>query len=64
MKLSPYQERLSKLRAEQRMKDEEIARLLGKKPQTIRVEFMRIREELGIPSFEEAWKKYKKEHGE
>ncbi len=59
-KLSPYQERLARLRAENSLSENEIAKLMGKKPQTIRVQFMEIRQILGIPTFEAAYRKYKK----
>ncbi len=58
-KLTPYQERLARLRAENLFSENEIAKLMGKKPQTIRVQFMQIREILGIPTFEQAYREYK-----
>ncbi len=60
MKLTPYQEKLARLRAEVGLSEAEIGKLLGKKPQTIRMQFMDIRKILEIPSFEEAYRKYKK----
>ncbi len=60
MKLSPYQERLARLRAENGLSENEIARLLGLKCGTVRNHFVQIRELLQIPTFEEAYKKYKK----
>ncbi len=59
-KLTPYQERLARLRAENLFSENEIAKLMGKKPQTIRVQFMEIRQILGIPTFEAAYREYKR----
>ncbi len=62
MKLTPHQERLCRLRCEHLLSDSEIARMFGKKPQTIRLAFSEIRQRLQVQSFEDAWKKYKNEH--
>lgn len=60
MKLSPHQERLCKLRCEQRLSEQEIARLLGVKHGSVRNSFIEIRRLLRIETFDEAWTKYKK----
>ncbi len=60
MKLSPFQNRLARLRAENGLSENEIAKLLGIKHGTVRDHFVEIRKILQIPTFEQAYRKYKK----
>ncbi len=60
MKLTPYQERLCRLRCEHFLSEAEIAKLLGRSHQTIKNDFVKLRVALRVQTFDSAWREYKK----